>query len=84
MIKIVYFARLREVFKTGEENVMLPGHVTTVGGVRAWLAERGATWRQEMLESPALCVAVNHDYATDESSVAAGDEIGFFPPVTGG
>ena len=83
MITIRYFARLREELGATEENVTLPPDVTTVGGLRDWLGERGSRWR-EALGAPAVLVALNHETAGPAAQIRDGDEIAFFPPVTGG
>jgi molybdopterin synthase sulfur carrier subunit len=84
VVRFVYFARLREALGIGHESLALPAGVQTVADARAWLGRRGDRWRQELVESPNLCVALNMDYASDESVVNDGDEVAFFPPVTGG
>ena len=83
MITIRYFARLREALGTTEESVSLPADVTTVGAVRDWLSGRGSPWK-ETLSAPAVLIAVNHETAEPGAQVRDGDEIAFFPPVTGG
>jgi molybdopterin synthase sulfur carrier subunit len=84
MVRVVYFARLREALGLGQESLALPDGVQTVGEVRDWLGRRGERWRRELVESPNLCVALNMDYASNESVITDGDEVAFFPPVTGG
>lgn len=83
MITIRYFARLREELGTSEESVSLPAGVATVGAVRDWLSDRGSPWL-EALTAPAVLIAVNHEAADPATQVMDGDEIAFFPPVTGG
>lgn len=83
MITIRYFARLREELGTGEETIALPDGVTTVAGVRDWLSNRGSPWT-DALSEPAVLVAVNHETCGPTAPVADGDEVAFFPPVTGG
>lgn len=84
MVRLVYFARLREALGLGQESVPLPDGIQTIAEVRAWLGRRGDRWRRELVESPNLCIALNMDYASDESVIRDGDEVAFFPPVTGG
>jgi molybdopterin synthase sulfur carrier subunit len=83
-IKLVFFARLREDLGTAGETLELPGDVTTVAGLRAHLAARGGAWAQALAANRAVRVAVNHDMAQPGATVKAGDEVAFFPPVTGG
>jgi sulfur-carrier protein len=84
MVKVLYFARLREDLGCAEETIVLPPGVDTVAGLRAHLMARGSPWRQGLAQGRALQVAVNQDVAQPDTPVNAGDEVAFFPPVTGG
>lgn len=84
MVKILYFARLREDLGCAEETIVLPPGVDTVAGLRAHLMARGSAWRQGLAQGRALQVAVNQDMAQPDTPVKQGDEVAFFPPVTGG
>lgn len=84
MVRLLYFARLREDLGCAEEILELPAGVDTVGGLRAHLMARGVTWKQALAQGRALQVAVNQDMAHPGTRVQAGDEVAFFPPVTGG
>ena len=83
-LTLVYLARLREAFGTSIERLDPPSGVTTVGSLRSWLASRGGAWATELAPNRAVRVAVNHDLADADTAVSPGDEIAFFPPVTGG
>jgi len=84
MITLLYFARLREALGTGQEQLALPAGVNTLRMLRAHLALRGDAWAMEMAESRNLRAAVNQTIMTADAPVADGDEVAFFPPVTGG
>ena len=84
MVRLVYLARLRDALGSGGESIDLPDDVGTVAALRAWLARRGGAWTHELAPGRALRIAVNHDLATADTPVHAGDEIALFPPVTGG
>lgn len=84
MITLLYFARLREALGTGKEQLALPAGVATLAALRAHLAQRGEVWAREMAEGRSLRAAVNQAVATADAAVADGDEVAFFPPVTGG
>lgn len=84
MITVLYFARLRETFGTGSEKVALPQGVRDLDGLRAVLAQRGGAWAQELAGNKALRAAVNQTMASGDTRIADGDEVAFFPPVTGG
>jgi len=82
-IHLLYFASLRESLGQRDEQLSLPAGVATVGALRAHLAARGETW-QRLAPGHNVRAAVNQAMAGDEAAIAAGDEVAFFPPVTGG
>ncbi len=84
MITLLYFARLREALGTDREQLALPAGVGTLRALRAHLALRGDAWAKEMAEGRNLRAAVNQTVMTADAPVADGDEVAFFPPVTGG
>jgi len=84
MITVLYFARLREALGTGSEQIALPRDVRDLAGLRDTLAARGGAWAQELAGSKALRAAVNQALASGDTRISDGDEIAFFPPVTGG
>ncbi|MDB5800421.1 MAG: moaD [Rhodocyclales bacterium] len=81
-ITILYFAGLREALGVERELVDMPSGVNDVASLRSWLLARGAAWQP--LSAPRIRAAVNQSLASDASVVADGDEVAFFPPVTGG
>lgn len=83
-IEVLYFARLREVFGREREQVELPGEVQDVAGLTAWLRSRGDPWERELASGKPVRIAVNQDMAAADTAVGDGDEVAFFPPVTGG
>ena len=83
-IEVLYFARLREVFGRAREQVELPGNVQDVAGLTAWLRSRGETWERELAPGRPVRIAVNQDMAAADTPISNGDEVAFFPPVTGG
>lgn len=84
MITLLYFARLREAFGLGSEQLVLPAGVSSLEGVRALLAARGGVWEIELAAGRAVRAAVNQEVASSDTPIANGDEVAFFPPVTGG
>lgn len=84
MITLLYFARLRETLGTASETLALTDGVTTLDGVRALLAARGGVWATELAHGRAFRAAVNQSIASAGTPVKDGDEVAFFPPVTGG
>jgi len=84
MLKILYFAGLREATGSGSEELVLPASVKNVEGVLALLRARGGAWAEALAASKRVRAAVNQDMAAGETPVKDGDEVAFFPPVTGG
>jgi molybdopterin synthase sulfur carrier subunit len=83
-LKLLFFARLREDLGTSLEELTLPADVGTVAALRAHLLARGGAWATALAHGRALRVSVNHEMADPTTPVKPGDEIAFFPPVTGG
>jgi molybdopterin synthase sulfur carrier subunit len=83
-VKVLFFAGLREQLGTAMEEVELPADVSTVAGLRNHLMQRGGAWQNVLADKKLVRVAVNQDMAQPVSGIKAGDEIAFFPPVTGG
>jgi molybdopterin synthase sulfur carrier subunit len=83
-ITLLYFARLREALGTGSEKLVLPAGVNTLDALRTHLAQRGDAWAKEMAAGRNLRAAVNQSVAAADTPLSDGDEVAFFPPVTGG
>ena len=83
-MKILYFAWLREKAGVAAEDVTPPETVTTVAELMAWLKARGGGHAEAFADGSMVRVAVNQEHVGPDHPVAAGDEIAFFPPVTGG
>lgn len=84
MIRILYFARLREQLGTAGEEITAPDESTTVGDLAALLRRRGDAWAELLPEGGTVLAAVNQEMARPETQIRDGDEVAFFPPVTGG
>ncbi|EHJ06168.1 MoaD/ThiS family protein [Marinobacter manganoxydans] len=81
-ITVRFFARLREELKTDQLTIdARPG--LTAGDVLAELADQGGPWSQLQGDQPVM-IAINQAMAKPGFEVKAGDELAFFPPVTGG
>ncbi len=83
-IKVLYFASLREQVGTRGEDLDISPEGTSVAGLRALLMARGGAWHSALAQGKALRVAVNQEVAQPATPVKPGDEVAFFPPVTGG
>jgi molybdopterin synthase sulfur carrier subunit len=83
-VKVLYFAGLREQLGKPGEDLELSTVVSTVAGLRTYLMARGGPWQSALAQGKALRVAVNQEMAQPATPVRPGDEVAFFPPVTGG
>lgn len=83
-LSVLYFASLRERAGRGEEEVTPPATVTNVTELIDWLRERGGGPAEALADLHAVRVAVNQEHVSLEHPLRAGDEVAFFPPVTGG
>jgi sulfur-carrier protein len=82
-LNILYFASLREAVGRPSERLALPEGVATVGALRDHLVARGEGWAA-LGAGRNVRAAVNQRMAGFDAPLAAGDEVAFFPPVTGG
>ncbi len=82
MITLQYFARYRETLGTGQEHLDWNDARDTLRAVRDELVARGDAWA--VLNESRLMCARNQEMCSLDEPVRDGDEIAFFPPVTGG
>lgn len=83
-LRLVYLARLRETFGARGETLELAAETPTVATVVDALRSRAGVWSAELAPGRAVRFAVNHRLAGLDHTVANGDEVAIFPPVTGG
>ncbi|EKT61770.1 molybdopterin synthase sulfur carrier subunit [Providencia burhodogranariea] len=81
MITVLFFAQVREL--VGTDRLELSEHYPNVESLRQSLAQRGDRW-ELALEDGKLLTAVNQSFVPTTHPLTDGDEIAFFPPVTGG
>ena len=75
-VHVKYFASLREEIGRAEDSVSISGSATVE---EIWHQTTGNLQRDSL-----VLVAVNQEYADFDHVVQDGDEVAFFPPVTGG
>jgi molybdopterin converting factor subunit 1 len=79
-VQVLYFATLRDRAGVRQEPVTLPDSAT-VAQLKTQLADRHPDLRTSL---DTVLVAVNQDFAFDTETLAEGDEVALFPPVSGG
>ena len=84
MIKVLYFAKLRERIGVADEVVTPPAEVATVADFMTWLASRDARSHAAFEQPSAIRAALDMVHAPHEAKLAGVREVAFFPPVTGG
>lgn len=83
-MKILYFAWVREKVGMAEEAIALPDGVRDVAALVEHLAARSPGHAAAFENRRTIRAAVNQDFAQPDTPVGPGDEVAFFPPVTGG
>ena len=83
-VTVLFFASLREQLGQPREDLELPAGIGTVGALRDHLRARGGAWASAFAANRPVRAAVNQDMVQPAAAIKAGDEIAFFPPVTGG
>ena len=86
MVTLLYFAGLRESVGCAREQVALPAAASTatVSTLVETLREREGAWTEAFAAGKQWRVAVNQRMADLATPIKPGDEVAFFPPVTGG
>ena len=84
MINILYFASLREQLSIAKEPLTLDKEIRNITALKQLLAGRGGVWQEVFEGDIPLLVSVNQQMAGNGCEIKDGDEIAFFPPVTGG
>ncbi|PSW12840.1 molybdopterin synthase sulfur carrier subunit [Photobacterium rosenbergii] len=81
MINVLFFAQVKEL--VGTDRLEVAADFATAESLRQYLAAKGDKW-QLALEQGKLLVAINQTISSLDSEIKDGDEVAFFPPVTGG
>jgi molybdopterin synthase sulfur carrier subunit len=87
MIKIIFFARLRDELNCSELNLEIKDinneETITVIELLEHLFKLHPQW-QNTFDKRKFFTAINQDIVQNSHQICNGDEVAFFPPVTGG
>lgn len=83
-MKLLYFAWVRQRIGMAAEDISPPDGVTNIAALIDWLRARGPGYAAAFADLEAVRVAVNQEHAGFDAAIKQGDEVAFFPPVTGG
>jgi sulfur-carrier protein len=83
-MKLLYFAWIRVKMGASNENVDPPSTVENVQNLIDWMMRRNSVSSETFSDLTTIRVAVNQEYVGLDHPIKPGDEIAFFPPVTGG
>jgi len=84
MVRIVYFAWVRERIGKAQEDLELPAGVATVADLIAWLGSRGPEYARAFAKPEVIRAAIDRAHVKPATPIAGASEIALFPPVTGG
>lgn len=83
-INILYFASLADAFQLRDETLNIEAEEPSVHEIKSILSKRGSVWLELLADSKSTYCAVNQHIANNDTTLKNGDELAFFPPVTGG
>ena len=82
-ITVKFFSLIREAVDTEQLTLEMSDRLSTVEALKNELSLRGEIWK-EALSHPNLIQAINQRVVFQEAGIKDGDEVAFFPPMTGG
>ena len=83
-MRVLYFARIRQIVGRGEDVIEVPPQVATVGGLIEFLKARDAGCAAAFADLRTVRAAINQAHVALDAPLAEALEVAFFPPVTGG
>lgn len=84
IMKLLYFAWVRERVGTESETRDIPTDVTTIGTLKTWLASLDEGYAYAFENPEIIRVALDKTLAEDDAPLGDAQEAAFFPPMTGG
>lgn len=83
-MKILYFARFKQIIGRGQDEIAVPSDVTTVNALLNHLVATDAGVAAAFADLRIVKVAVDQTHSALDASIVGAKEVAFFPPVTGG
>ena len=83
-MKILYFARFRQIIGRGADDIDVPADIQNVTTLIDFLKSRDERVAEAFADLRTLKVAINQTHTTHNASLSGATEVAFFPPVTGG
>ena len=83
-MKVLYFARVRQMVGKSEEEIDVPAGIATVGALIDWLKARDEGYAHAFADLRVVRAAIDQTHAQFDAPINGAREIAFFPPVTGG
>ena len=82
-MKLLYFAKIREILKKSEETVSLPLDIITTGDLIDYLMNLDDSYKIAFGDKK-IFIAVDEEFVKMDFIITNSKEIAIFPPVTGG
>ena len=84
-INILFFAGIREMFGIQEKNIKIEESINSPEKLVKFLSEKEqGSWIKLLSSKDFIRVAINQEISEWSSPLKDGDELAFFPPITGG
>ena len=83
-MRVLYFAKVREIIGLPEENIDLPSNVQTVEDFLDYLISKENKYDLALINKEAIHIACDENHVDKDFILKNTKEIAIFPPVTGG
>ena len=83
-MKLIYFARVREIIGKSEEEIDLPSNISKVDDLLKYLITIGDEYSSALSDFDSIHIACDEMHVDKNFNIINVEEIAIFPPVTGG
>ncbi len=83
-MKILYFSWIKDKVGKSEEYIDLDTEINNVNRLITFLKQRNSIYDEVFKDTSSIRVSINMETAKLDDKIKQGDEIAFFPPMTGG